>query len=84
MHTTNLRNVDGSVMLAVPQSILDRLHLAAGATVALAVEGERLIVEQKAKPRYTLEELLAQCDPDAPITDEDRRWIDMTITGNEL
>lgn len=33
-------------MLAVPQSTLDRLHLTAGATVALAVEGERLIIER--------------------------------------
>jgi antitoxin component of MazEF toxin-antitoxin module len=38
MHTTNLRKVGGSVMLAVPRAILDLLHLEAGATVGLAVD----------------------------------------------
>ena len=34
MHTTNLRKVGGSVMLAVPPALLEMLHLRAGATVA--------------------------------------------------
>ena len=59
MHTTNLRKVGGSVMLAVPRAILDMLHLEAGATVGLAVDGERLVVLPQPKPRYTLDELLA-------------------------
>ena len=45
MHTTNLRKVGGSVMLAVPPAVLDMLQLQAGATVALVVDGGRLIVE---------------------------------------
>ena len=44
MHTTNLRKVGGSVMLAVPRAILDLLHLEAGASVGLAVNGECLVV----------------------------------------
>ena len=39
MHTTNLRKVGGSVMLAVPPAILDLLHLQGGATVGIAVAG---------------------------------------------
>ena len=46
MHTTNLRKVGGSVMLAVPRAILDLLHLEAGATVGLAVDGECLVVQR--------------------------------------
>ena len=38
MHTTNLRKVGGSVMLAVPPAILDQLHLKAGATVGLTAK----------------------------------------------
>ena len=37
MHTTSLRKVGGSVMLAVPPAFLDQLHLQAGATVGLQV-----------------------------------------------
>jgi antitoxin ChpS len=84
MHTTNLRKVGGSTMLAVPPAILDLLHLQAGATVDLDVEEGRLIVRPQTKTRYTLDELLAQCDPAAPVTDEDREWIDMPPVGREL
>ena len=84
MHITNLRKVGGSVMLAVPRAILDLLQLEAGATVGLAVDGDRLVVQPQARHRYTLDELLAQCDPKAEITEEDRAWLDLDRTGREL
>ena len=84
MHTTNLRKVGGSVMLAVPRAILDMLHLEAGATVGLTVDGERLVVLPQPKPRYTLDELLAQYDPQPEITEEDRAWLDLYSIGREL
>jgi antitoxin ChpS len=84
MHTTNLRKVGGSVMLAVPPAILDLLHLEAGATVGIAVEGERLVIQPQAKPRYTLDELLAQCDPNAAEMQEDREWVNLAPVGREL
>ena len=52
MHTTNLRKVGGSVMLAVPPAILDLLHLQAGATVGVAVADGRLAVDPKPRQRY--------------------------------
>jgi hypothetical protein len=35
------------------------------------------------KPRYSLSELIAQCDPDAPLSDEDRAWLDAPPVGRE-
>ena len=84
MHTTNLRKVGGSVMLAVPPAVLDMLHLQAGTMVGLVVDGGRLIVEPQRRPRYTLEELLAQCDPSAELTQEDHEWLDAKPVGSEL
>jgi antitoxin ChpS len=84
MHTTNLRKVGGSVMLAVPRAILDLLHLEVGATVGLAVDGERMVVLPQPKPRYTLDELLAQCNPEIEVTEEDRAWLDLDPKGREL
>jgi antitoxin ChpS len=84
MHTTNLRKVGGSVMLAVPPALLDVLHLAAGAKVGLVVDNGRLVVEPTARPRYTLEELLAQCDASTEISAEDREWLDARPVGDEL
>ena len=84
MHTTNLRKVGGSVMLAVPPALLDVLHLAAGATVGLAVDHGCLVVSPNPRRRYTIDELLAQCDASAEISTEDREWLDATPVGNEL
>jgi antitoxin ChpS len=84
MHTTSLRKVGGSVMMAVPPAVLDLLNLKAGSVVGLDVDGERLVIHPRNKPRYTLDELLVQCDASAPISDEDRQWIDMTPVGKEL
>jgi antitoxin ChpS len=86
MHTTNLRKVGGSVMLAVPPAILDQLQLKAGATIGLAVEGDRLILQPQSKPRYTLEELLAKCDCSSPLerTEEELEWLNLKPVGREL
>ena len=84
MHMTNLRKVGGSVMLAVPPAILDLLHLQAGATVGVAVDDGRLIVQPQSRPRYTLSELLAQCDASMEADHEDREWLDGAAVGREL
>ena len=84
MHTTTLRKVGGSIMLAVPPAILDLLHLHAGATVGLAVDHGRLVVEPTLRPHYTLDELLAQCDASIEISEEDRAWLNSKPVGSEL
>ena len=47
MHTTHLRKVGGSIMLAVPPAFLDQLRLQVGATVGLAVDRGCLVVKPK-------------------------------------
>ena len=84
MHTTNLRKVGGSVMLAVPPALLDLLRLRAGVRVDIDVEDGRLIVAPRTRPSYSLKELLAQCDETAPADDADRAWLDGCPAGNEL
>ena len=86
MHTTNLRKVGGSVMLAVPPAILDLLHLQAGATVGVAVADGRLVVDPMPRPRYTLAELLAEAEASGayPLPAEEREWIDAPAVGKEL
>jgi antitoxin ChpS len=84
MHRTNLRRVGGSVMLAVPPALLDILDLEPGAEVGIGVEGGRLIVEPRQRPRYTLAELLAQCDSKLKRTRQERRWLSDQPLGREL
>ena len=84
MHITNLRKVGGSIMLAVPPALLDLLHLKAGASVGVAVDDGRLVVEVSPRPRYTLAELLAASDYSQGVSPEDREWLDAPAIGKEL
>lgn len=84
MHTTNLRKVGGSIMLAVPPALLNILRLQPGAKVGITIESGRLVVEPKQRPRYTLDELLAQCHPKRARRKEDREWLDSKPAGREL
>ena len=84
MHTTHLRKVGGSVMLAVPRAVLGVLGLRPGAKVELAIERGRLVVEPPKRPRYTLDELLAQCDSKTRRTKEEREWLANKPVGREL
>jgi antitoxin ChpS len=92
MHTTNLRKVGGSIMLAVPPALLDVLQLQPGAKVGIAIERGRLVVEPRLRPRYTLDELLAQRNPKARRSEQssrrrskqEREWIDSKPVGGEL
>jgi len=55
MHTTSLRKVGGSVMMAVPPAVLDLLDLKVGTVVGMDVDGERLVIQSQKRPRYTLQ-----------------------------
>ena len=84
VHTVNLRKVGGSIMLAVPPPLLNLLQLGAGDPVNIGIGNGRLIVQPKVGPKYTLDQLLSQCDRVGTISDEDRAWLDDKPVGEEL
>ena len=84
MNTTNLRKVGGSVMLPVSPSILKILHLQTGSKVNLAIEAGRLIIEPQKRHRYSLKELLDQCDASENMNAEDQEWFNAKPIGREL
>ena len=84
MLTATLRNVGGSVMMAIPKSLLDGLGLAANTKVNLSLDHGRLIIESLPKPIYDLAELLAQCDATASVSADSRTWEDMNPVGREV
>jgi antitoxin ChpS len=81
---TTLRTVGKSVMFAIPKPILEGLGLSANTQVGLTISEGRLIVEPHPKPRYTLAELMEQCDLSAPHTEESRAWLDAGLAGREI
>jgi antitoxin ChpS len=84
MHSTNLRKVGGSIMLAVPPALLDLLGLRPGAQVGIAVQSGRLIIEPQKKRRYTLQELLTQTDRKARRSSAEHEWLTDKPLGREL
>lgn len=84
MYTSTLRKVGGSTMLAVPPAILNLLQMEPGTRVSMVVEAGRLIIEPNPRKKYSLQELLAQCDASAPVSDEDAAWTSSSAMGREL
>ncbi len=83
MYTGNLRQVGGSVMLTVPPAILKMLHLESGSEVSMSLESDRLIIQPVGRKKYSLQELLDQCDPSAPLSEEDVTWLNSPSAGKE-
>jgi antitoxin ChpS len=71
-------------MLAVPRAILDVLRLRAGSTVGLTIDGERLVIDPKPRPHYTVDELLDASDYSRPRSAEEQEWLDSPAVGREL
>ena len=71
-------------MLALPPAILELLDLKAGNTVAVKVAGQRLVIEPKPRPRYTLDELLKGYKRPRRQSKEDRVWLTGASSGKEL
>lgn len=87
--TTNIKKAGGSLIVTVPAAVRDALHLSEGQEMRVSVQNGRLVYEAvsprpKRRSKYTLEELLAQCDPDAPLSEEERAWLNAEPVGREL
>jgi len=83
--SVTLRNLGGSVVMAVPKKILSLARLDAGSTVDVSVENGRLIVQPREKPQYTLAELLSRCRrSDLAPQRKERSWLRGSAAGREM
>lgn len=82
---TKLKKAGGSLVMTVPASARKLLNLEEGQEMAVKVEGDRLVVEAAVhRPRYTLDELMAQCDLDAPMSEQEQAWLSDPAVGREI
>ncbi len=82
MLTANLRKVGGSIMVAIPPALLDVTEMHADMEVALTVTDGGIVIRPKKKRRYSLSDLVKQCNPKAP--EGNRDWVDAPMMGDEL
>lgn len=82
MHSATLRSLGGSVALTLPKQLLKALSLESGSAVDITLERGKLIVSPKKRPKYTLDELLAQCE--GKKFRIDKAWDQAAPVGKEV
>ena len=50
----------------------------------MSSEPNKAEILERTPGRYTLAELLSPCDADAPLSEEDREWLEAPRAGAEL
>jgi antitoxin MazE len=65
MITTHIRKWGNSLAIRFPQTVLAQLNLQVDGEVEISVNEGRLILSPVKKPKYTLDELLAQIPPES-------------------
>jgi antitoxin ChpS len=83
MAIAKLRAVGGSTVVAIPPALLQELGLGPQANVELHAENGSLVIRPVARRRYTLDELMSQCDLSEPMTKAERDWQSAPAAGNE-
>jgi len=65
MTSAHLRKSGNSLAIRLPKTLLAILDLREGSRVEISIDRERLILSPVKKPKYTLDELLAQVTPES-------------------
>jgi antitoxin ChpS len=73
VHISTLRTVGGSIM-----------GLKANEKVGISLDAGRMVIAPQSKAKYTLAELLAQCDVNATPSADEKIWQTTTPTGKEI
>jgi antitoxin ChpS len=77
MEFVTLRRAGGSLVLTIPKTHARALGLSEGERIGVSVDEGKLVADPSAsdRPRYKLEDLIAQCAPAAPLSEEDEAWV---------
>ena len=74
-----------SAAIRLPAAVLKQMRLGVGSTLSLDTAGETMVLKPvRSKPKYTLEELMALCDLDAPEPEDIADWNAMPPVGREV
>ena len=82
MSQTKIQKWGHSMALRIPATTVRSWGVGEGQAVSLNIEDGALVV-RPAQKRYSLDELLSQCDFTQPMSAEDREWMDAPPVGLE-
>ena len=81
---TAIRQIGNSAGTLIPAAMLKASHLSIGDEIEFTSFRGKLVIEKKVlKPKYSLDELLAQCDLSAAPPKESLEWDAAPVVGNE-
>ena len=82
---TLLRNIGNSKGVVLPAQLLRELGMQEGDRLdVVASDGKLVITPITKRQKYKLSDLLAKCDPSAPMSQELVDWDTAPDVGNEL
>ncbi|MGC7840737.1 AbrB/MazE/SpoVT family DNA-binding domain-containing protein [Pseudomonas wayambapalatensis] len=74
-----------SAAIRLPSTILKQMRLSVGSVLSLdTATGSLVFKPVRSKPKYKLEDLMAQCDLGAPEPDELAAWNAIRPVGREV
>ncbi len=79
-----LRKYGNSTVVVLPPAVLKDLGLKAGQAMTLGTTPAGGVVLERKQPRYTLEDLIAQCDRKAPPPADLAAWDTAAPVGGEV
>ncbi|WP_330111079.1 AbrB/MazE/SpoVT family DNA-binding domain-containing protein [Methylophaga thalassica] len=79
---TVIRKIGNSDGAIIPAALLKRFNLKTGDKISLVASAAGIVITS-AKPKYTLDELLAKCDLDSPMPEDVKEWDSVQPVGNE-
>ena len=81
MSFATVQKLGETLVVVVPPELQRQLQLAEGSSLEMEAHQGKLLVSRR---KYTLRELLDQCDFSIPMSHEDREWLDAPAVGREL
>jgi antitoxin ChpS len=72
-----------SAAVRLPATLLELVHLSLGDKLTVEVRPEGIVLTP-ARPKYSLEELVAQCDPKAAMPEDLAAWNNLKPVGREV
>lgn len=81
---TRIRKIGNSAGMILPSVILKKLDLSEGDEIEVSENGKQItLTPNKIKPKYTLKELLGQCNKNTAVPEAVQEWDEMPTIGRE-
>lgn len=80
---TSIKKLGNSAGILLPSVLMRALNLSVGQSVNIESVDGNLLVKPQSTKRYTLKELLAQCNANAPMPTEVNEWESAPLVGLE-